>query len=168
MVLAALLCATLDGGAGILDATLNGGAGVLNAALDGGVGVVDAMLGGDAGIVDAVWLLALKGFGGGGAGLPAEDALLALVGHVREDVGADVGEDLARGELLNPYLARQMMESWVSGYACSSTGLRVNLGACRDHSLQGSLAQLSVAPPAPRGRCSPRSWSHVIDLVKEE
>ena len=93
MVLAALLFAALDGGAGIFDAALNGGAGVLDAMLDGSTGVVDAMLGGDAGAVEAVQSLALEGFGGGRAGLPTEDVLVAYVGHVGEDVGEDAGED---------------------------------------------------------------------------
>ena len=79
MVLAAFLRATLDGGTGVFDAALDGGAGVLGVALDGDAGVVDIV----------VWFLALEGLGDCCAGLPAEDALLALVGHVGEDVGED-------------------------------------------------------------------------------
>ena len=114
MVLAAFLCTTLNGGTGIFDAALDGDAGVLEATLDGGAGIVDAV----------VWFLALEGLGGSRVGLPAEDALLALVGHV----GEDCWRRLVGGELLNPYLARQMTELWDFGYPCSSTGLRVNLG----------------------------------------
>ena len=87
MVLDVLLCAALNGGVGVLDAALNGGPGIFNATLDRGADVLNVLPGGDVSVFGAVRLLALKGVGGGGTGLPAEDALLTLVGHVGEDAG---------------------------------------------------------------------------------